>query len=66
MVVNDQSRYTLNRHVSGMRAGHGAERPDWLAVAEGFELLHFGIRSAAVDHSLRLSLGIRSGTTNFN
>jgi hypothetical protein len=25
---------------------------DWLAEAEGFEPLHFGIRSAAVDHGL--------------
>jgi hypothetical protein len=30
------------------------------------EPLHFGIRSAAVDHGLRLSSGMRSGTTNFN
>jgi hypothetical protein len=28
--------------------------------------LHFGIRSASVDHGLRLSLGMRSGTTNLN
>src|SRR5262245_49073879 len=34
-------------------------RPDWLAEAGGFE--RFGIRSAAVDHSLGLPLGMRSG-----
>jgi hypothetical protein len=28
--------------------------------------LHFGIRSGAVDHGLKLSSGMRSGTTNFN
>ena len=32
-----------------------------LAGAAGFELLHFGIRSAAVDHDLRFSLRIRCG-----
>src|SRR6478609_3813941 len=36
-------------------------RPDWLAGAAGFEPLHFGIRSASVDHGLRFSLGMRSG-----
>src|SRR6476620_3137087 len=36
---------------------------DWLAGAGGFEPLHFGIRSAAVDHGLRPSLGMRCGTT---
>jgi hypothetical protein len=30
---------------------------DWPAEAGGFEPLHFGIRSAAVDHGLRLSSG---------
>jgi hypothetical protein len=39
---------------------------DWPVEAGGFEPLHFGIRSAAVDHGLRLSSGMRSGTTNFN
>jgi hypothetical protein len=39
---------------------------DWPVEAEGFEPLHFGIRSAAVDHGLKLSSGMRSGTTNFN
>jgi hypothetical protein len=39
---------------------------DWPLEAGGFEPLHFGIRSAAVDHGLRLSWGMRSGTTNFN
>jgi hypothetical protein len=64
MVVNDQSRYTLNRHVSGMRAGHGAERPDWLAEAGGFEPLHFRIGLAKTlspgrqDSNLRISIEV--------
>ena len=36
---------------------------DWLVGAAGFEPLHFEIRSAAVDHGLRLSLGMKCGTT---
>src|SRR5207253_8218728 len=36
------------------------------AEAAGFGPLHFGIRSAAVDHGLRLSLGARSDATSFN
>jgi hypothetical protein len=36
---------------------------DLLAEAGGFQPLHFGSRSAAVDHGLRLSLGMMCGTT---
>ena len=39
---------------------------DWPLEGGGFEPLHFGIRSAAVDHGLKLSPGMRSGTTNCN
>jgi hypothetical protein len=38
-------------------------RQDSQPGAGGFEPLHFGIRSAAVDHGLRPSLGMRCGTT---
>jgi hypothetical protein len=34
-----------------------------ISLASWLETLHFGIRSAAVDHGLRLSLGMRCGTT---
>src|ERR1700730_15576647 len=49
-----------------LQIGHGPQRPDWLAEAAGFESLHFGIRSPAVDHGLGLCLAMRYGTTTFN
>jgi hypothetical protein len=48
------------------RASRESQRLDCLVEAAEFEPLHFGIRSAAVDHGLRLSLGGRSDATSFN
>jgi hypothetical protein len=54
------------RSARAQQSAMHALETDWPVEAGGFEPLHFGIRSAAVDHGLRLSSGMRSGTTNFS
>ena len=61
----DEGNTAISRHFERGPLWYALET-DWLAEARGFELLHFEIRSAAVDYGLRLSLGIRSGTPKVN
>ena len=61
----DEGNTAISRHFERGPLWYALET-DWLAEAGGFEPLHFGIRSAAVDHGLKLSSVMRGGTTNFN